>query len=134
MRISDWSSDVGSSDLVVEILSETRVQIAIGGDRLQGRSAQVDIDGPREPKIARVGEIDAGAVATIEATGDEAIVARQPIVGRIGLRVRAGEGRAATLPRATGAAQADRYMTRVGTGKNVSYRVDTSGPLIRKQK
>src|SRR3546814_2733441 len=99
MRISDWSSDVCSSDLV---------QIAIGGDRLQGRSAQVDIDGPREPKIARVGEIDAGAVATIEAAGDEAIVDRKPIVGRIGVRVRAGERREAARARATGAAKADR--------------------------
>src|SRR3546814_7249163 len=93
MRISDWSSDVCSSDL---------------GDRLQGRSAQVDIDGPREPKIARVGEIDAGAVATIEAAGDEAIVDRKPIVGRIGVRVRAGERREAARARATGAAKADR--------------------------
>src|SRR3546814_17802687 len=88
------------------MLSETRVQIAIGGDRLQGRSAQVDIDGPREPKIARVGEIAAGAVATIEAAGDEAIVDRKPIVGRIGVRVRAGERREAARARATGAAKA----------------------------
>src|SRR3546814_2085871 len=76
MRISDWSSDVCSSDL--------------------------------EPKIARVGEIDAGAVATIEAAGDEAIVDRKPIVGRIGVRVRAGERREAARARATGAAKADR--------------------------
>src|SRR3546814_13401895 len=52
-------------------MSETGVEIAIGGDRLQGRSTQVDIDGPCESEIERVGKIDTRAVTTVEATGNE---------------------------------------------------------------
>src|SRR3546814_1698151 len=94
MRISDWSSDVCSSDL-----------IAIGGDRLQGRSTQVDIDGPCESEIARVGKIDTRAVTTVEATGNEAVIDRKPTIGGIGVRVRAGDRREAARTRATGAAE-----------------------------
>src|SRR3546814_6652077 len=108
MRISDWSSDVCSSDLVGEIVSETGVEIAIGGDRLQGRSTQVDIDGPCESEIARVGKIDTCAVTTVEATGNEAVIDRKPTIGGIGVRVRAGDSREAARTRATGAAETNR--------------------------
>src|SRR3546814_10849912 len=81
--------------------------------------------------------MDAGAVAKIEAAGDEAIVDRKPIVGRIGVRVRAGERREAARARATGAAKADRtkHWARKadagvveagqgGVGDPVSFRID----------
>src|SRR3546814_13047644 len=86
-------------------MSETGVEIAIGGDRLQGRSTQVDIDGPCESEIASVGKIDTRAVTTVEATGKEAVIDRQPTVGGIGVRVRAGDGRGAARPRVAGAAE-----------------------------
>src|SRR3546814_14186989 len=104
MRISDWSSDVCSSDLVGEIVSETGVEIAIAGDRLQGRSTQVDIDGPCESEIARVGKIDTCAVTTVAAPGNEAVIDRKPTIGGIGVRVLAVASRAAARTRATAAA------------------------------
>src|SRR3546814_5420841 len=104
MRISDWSSDVCSSDL-----------IAIGGDRLQGRSTQVDIDGPCESEIARVGKIDTRAVTTVEATGNEAVIDRKPTIGGIGVRVRAGDSRAA--------ARSEEHTSELQSLMRISYSV-----------
>src|SRR3546814_12775213 len=71
--------------------------------RLQGRSTQVDIDGPCEFEIARVGKIDTRAVTTVEDTGNEAVIDRHPTIGGSGVRVRAGEHREAARTRAPSA-------------------------------
>src|SRR3546814_20448498 len=75
---------------------------------LQGSPTQVDIDGPCESEIARVGKIDTRAVTTVEATGNEAVIDRKPTIGGIGVRVRAGDSREAARTRATGAAETNR--------------------------
>src|SRR3546814_11276157 len=88
--------------------ARTGVEIWVGGGRLQGRSTQVDIDGPCESEIARVGKIDTRAVTTVEATGNEAVIDRKPTICGIGVRVRAGDSREAARTRAPGAAATNR--------------------------
>src|SRR3546814_12973381 len=53
MRISDWSSDVCSSDLV-EVARLARPIFAVGGDRGQRRAAEIIIDLAREAVIFRL--------------------------------------------------------------------------------
>src|SRR3546814_2935440 len=86
----------------------TRCALVTGVQTCALPISQVDIDGPCESEIARVGKIDTRAVTTVEATGNEAVIDRKPTIGGIGVRVRAGDSREAARTRATGAAETNR--------------------------
>src|SRR3546814_15110223 len=108
MRISDWSSDVCSSDLSRPAVEQRAAQI--GGDGIVGEGTMrpcVDVDPRRRGRVHRAGAHDAR---------------RHASVGRIG-------DRRPTDDRALGD---DRKS--VEWGKRVSVRVDLGGRRIIKKK
>src|SRR3546814_20843123 len=65
MRISDWSSDVCSSDLVRRLAQELVEQIAIGAMHLDTVEARLDRVGGRRPEILD----DAGDLVQFQRAG-----------------------------------------------------------------
>src|SRR3546814_11879187 len=115
MRISDWSSDVCSSDLVGVL------------DGLDARNPRLEPANVRDVVLQRVvGEADAAAAVGLDQRGRAALAELQPdqrldLLGQTGLAVLAdrGIGRLHARPRG------DRLS--VLLGKSVEARVDIGG-------
>src|SRR3546814_8700468 len=73
MRISDWSSDVCSSDLTDALLSQPLVQTAAGGDQPLGEgssfAAGLSLSGPDGPSGLGASIVPTGTLGGVEISG-----------------------------------------------------------------